>query len=145
MIKISNKKKPKKVILKYLEVNSNNFIPPLSGRVNLDLFSKKINKYARQSWIFDGDEIVGFMACYVNDPENETAYITTISIVKKYKGQGLGKMLLNDCVDFAKNNGFNKVKLEVSKINTAAILFYEKQGFAIVDCSFLSFFMVKNI
>jgi hypothetical protein len=66
------------------------------------------------------------MACYVNDPENETAYITTISILEKYKGQGLGMMLLKDCIDFAKNNGFKKVKLEVSKINTAAISFYEK-------------------
>jgi ribosomal protein S18 acetylase RimI-like enzyme len=147
MIEISNSKKSKEKIFKYLKSNSSVFVPPLSGRVDLNTFTEKITKYARQTWIYDNEqnEIAGFMACYFNDPKKEIAYITSISIVEKYQAKGLGIMLINDSIDFAKKNNFRKIQLEVSKINTNAIGFYRKQQFNIVDCSFLSFYMVKNL
>ena len=51
-------------IYNYLEINDKNFIPPLSGHINLRNFSLKLYEFATKFCVLD-DKIIGFAACYL--------------------------------------------------------------------------------
>ena len=61
----------------------------------------------------------------------------TCELVKMYvssaaRGKGLGKILLQQCIDEAKNNGFEKMYLESMPELTHAIAMYKKYGFTFI-------------
>jgi putative acetyltransferase len=65
---------------------------------------------------------------------------TTCELVKMYvtsiaRGQGLGKILLQRCIDEAKNKGFKKMYIETLPELTTAIEMYKKHGFNFIPCS----------
>jgi putative acetyltransferase len=64
----------------------------------------------------------------------------TCELVKMYvssnaRGKGLGKILLQKCIDEAKNNGFEKMYIETMPELTNAIEMYKKYGFAFIPSS----------
>lgn len=52
-----------------------------------------------------------------------------IGVVASHRGRGLGKRLLQACIDRAWSNGLARVDLEVRADNLAAIRLYEALGF----------------
>lgn len=52
-----------------------------------------------------------------------------VSVRKSHWNQGIGSRLLEQIVQFAKNNHFRQIDLQVRSDNTAAIHLYEKYGF----------------
>ena len=61
----------------------------------------------------------------------------TCELVKMYvssaaRRKGLGKILLQQCIDEAKNNGFEKMYLESMPELTHAIAMYKKYGFTFI-------------
>lgn len=52
-----------------------------------------------------------------------------IAVVQEYWNQGVGSRLLSEIINFAKENSFKIVELQVRSDNTAAIHLYEKFGF----------------
>ncbi len=52
-----------------------------------------------------------------------------ISLLKDYWGIGLGKALMVELIDFAKQSGFEKIDLNVAHDNARAIGLYEHLGF----------------
>lgn len=52
-----------------------------------------------------------------------------ISVLKEYWGSGIGSRLMEEAINFSKNNGFKKIELEVRIDNSRAIKLYEKYGF----------------
>jgi RimJ/RimL family protein N-acetyltransferase len=71
----------------------------------------------------------------INSSQKErTKHVGTLGIVisKKYTGLGLGKILMNDLIDWAKQNGVTKkVSLVTNESNTIAIELYKKLGFEV--------------
>lgn len=64
----------------------------------------------------------------------------TCELVKMYvssaaRGKGLGKLLLQKCMDEAKNNGFEKMYIESMPELTNAIAMYKKYGFTFIPSS----------
>ena len=64
----------------------------------------------------------------------------TCELVKMYvssiaRGKGLGKILLQKCIDEAKNNGFEKMYIETMPELTNAIEMYKKYGFTFIPSS----------
>ena len=57
-------------------------------------------------------------------------YLDSMAILSDYRGVGIGKMLMRDRVDFALNNGFQKVTLLVDKDKPRLQQYYESEGFA---------------
>lgn len=55
--------------------------------------------------------------------------ILTFGIIPKYRRQGLGKQLLNQMFEYAKENKINEIFLDVAEDNIPAIKLYEKMGF----------------
>ncbi|RZT16468.1 GNAT family N-acetyltransferase [Fictibacillus sp. BK138] len=69
----------------------------------------------------------------INSSQKErTRHVGTLGIVvsKKYTGLGLGKVLMNDLIEWAKQNGVTKkISLVTNENNTVAIELYKKLGF----------------
>lgn len=107
----------------------------------------KICKYAIVFAAFCGRECCGYIAIYANDNINKEGFITRIGVLPKYQEYGIGKRLLEKGINEAKKRGMKKIALEVLKSNKAAIKFYEKNKFEVVDFyeSRNSQYMIKNI
>ncbi len=52
-----------------------------------------------------------------------------IAVVKEYWGRGIGSGLLGKVIEFAEENAFDVIELQVRSDNAAAIHLYEKFGF----------------
>jgi len=55
----------------------------------------------------------------------KTLYIDDLCVDQNYRGHGIGKKLYEYVVDYAGENGFYNVTLNVWADNTAALKFYE--------------------
>ena len=79
-----------------------------------------------------GEEIIAF--CLVeNIPNKRIIEIDLLCVKQEYKGNHLGKSLLNFCINICKRLNFNNFGLHVSTTNTTAIGLYSKLGFKIRD------------
>lgn len=56
-------------------------------------------------------------------------YLDSMAILSDYRGMGIGKLLMRDRVDFAFDNGFQKVTLLVDKDKPRLQQYYESEGF----------------
>jgi putative acetyltransferase len=77
-----------------------------------------------------GDEIAGGAGFYPTEglPEN-TCELVKIYLAKEFRRKGFGEMLLQKCMEEAKNEGYKKMYLESMPELTNAIPLYEKNGF----------------
>ena len=57
-------------------------------------------------------------------------YLDSLAALPDYRGQGFGREMLEDCVQKAKNQGYDKVYLIAFAENVAGISLYEKTGFS---------------
>jgi GNAT superfamily N-acetyltransferase/2-polyprenyl-3-methyl-5-hydroxy-6-metoxy-1,4-benzoquinol methylase len=105
------------------------FMPPLSGRVEIGGYAKKIASKATRFEAWSGNTLVGLVAAYCNDQESRMAYITSVSVLKAWKGKGIAARLVGQCVGHAKAVGMRQISLEVASDNTPTIKLYEKSGF----------------
>ena len=105
------------------------FVPPLSGRVQINDYAKKIASKATRFEAWSGGTLVGLVAAYCNDQEKRVAYITSVSVLREWSGKGNFTRLISQCIEHAKVSGMRQVSLEVASDNTTAIRVYEKNGF----------------
>lgn len=84
----------------------------------------------------ENNEIVGYAFCVFKFTENNNVlkkrkefYIDDLCVDEKYRGQNIGKSILEYVCDFASNEGFDAITLNVWNLNQSAIKFYEKCGF----------------
>ena len=75
-----------------------------------------------------GEEIVGFVGLWMVLDEG---HITTICIAQRFRGRGLGEVLLSHIMGEAQALGARRVTLEVRVTNDVAQALYKKYGFTI--------------
>ena len=68
------------------------------------------------------DEVVGFCALQNNE-------VTLIAVTKAYQQKGIGRELIEACVNRCWRNGSNVMQVKTQGSNRVARSFYEKQGF----------------
>jgi ribosomal-protein-alanine N-acetyltransferase len=56
-----------------------------------------------------------------------------ISVHKEFQGKGIGTILLNHCIDFARKMKCRVIELELRKSNRVAMKMYHKYNFQIVS------------
>jgi len=117
------------VIAEHLLHCDSDFIPPLSGRVQIYNYAQKITGYATRFEAWSGGILVGLVAAYCNDQVKRTVYITSVSLLKAWTGKGIASHLMSCCVEHGKALGMRQVTLEVGSDNTGAIRLYQKSGF----------------
>ena len=114
-----------------------------------DIFKKATKKYTDQELIEiinndntpifvavnDSDFVLGYAFCIFQITKNnillkdkKTLYIDDICVDENLRGSHIGKSLYNFVEEYAKENGFDNITLNVWEFNQSAYKFYEKCG-----------------
>ena len=118
-------------VAEHLTHSDADFLPPLSTRIGIDDYARKIADKAMRFEAWSGDQLVGLVAAYCNDREQYIAYITSVSVSREWSGKGIAVSLMQQCIAYAKTTGMRKISLEVASDNTPARSLYEKCGFVV--------------
>lgn len=92
------------------------------------LFGKLLG--VRGLWVL---VVMYFLPDFFGKAQPGEFYLNSIAVFPKYRGQGLGKMLLEAVELKAKEQGFTTISLDVNGENTRAVTFYKQAGYRIVD------------
>ena len=76
----------------------------------------------------DGDKIVGMSLFYdrYSTWRGRCLYLEDLIVTESYRGQGIGKMLLDRTIEKAKTEGYRGMSWQVLEWNEPAINFYKK-------------------
>ena len=109
--------------------NAKKYIIDKGGKI---FFAKKEN------------EIIATVALMPNI--NELTYeLTKMAVKPKYRNKGIGKKLLNKCIEFSNSNGYESIILYSNKKLTNAIHLYKLYGFEEVKMEIKSPYTRANI
>ncbi|HEX7902850.1 MAG TPA: GNAT family N-acetyltransferase [Chitinophagaceae bacterium] len=96
-----------------------------------ELFQKERSTYNIAE--LDG-EIVGGGGIYPTDGLSpDTCELVKMYLLPKARGIGLGKQMIEKCLQQAKENGFSKIYLETMNELKPALKVYERMGFVYLD------------
>ena len=118
-------------VAEHLTHSDADFLPPLSTRIGIDDYARKIADKAMRFEAWSGAQLVGLVAAYCNDRKQYIAYITSVSVLREWTGKGIAVGLMQQCIAYAKTAGMRKISLEVTGDNTPARRLYEKCGFVV--------------
>ena len=105
------------------------FTPALSSRVNIQAYAQKLHD---QSVLFEkwqGDELVGLVAIYCNQPEGGAAFVTSVSVLPEFQRRGIAGQLMSRCIEHVRSLGFSQIELEVDQRSSQAVALYQGFGF----------------
>jgi ribosomal protein S18 acetylase RimI-like enzyme len=120
------------------------FVPRLSDRVDIVEYARKIHRFSERFEAWSDGALVGLVAAYAGTRFNGTCFITDVSVIPKFKHNGIASRLLGECVKYADSAGFAEVRLEVAIGNQAAVRLYEKSGFSVESQDVTSMIMSKK-
>jgi DNA-binding MarR family transcriptional regulator/GNAT superfamily N-acetyltransferase len=84
------------------------------------------------AWVAEVDgERAGCIFCMRKDAR--TAQLRLLLVEPRFRGHGLGRMLVDECVRFAAAHGYRKMTLWTNDVLVEARRIYERAGFALVS------------
>ena len=105
------------------------YTPPLSERVDIKQYAKKVYSFAHKFEAWHFKDLLGLCAIYCNSKQNQSAFLTDLSVSQSVQGQGIGSKLLEMAISSLKSKSFTSLYLECSANNHVAIKVYRNQGF----------------
>lgn len=86
----------------------------------------------------DDEEVIGSatLAVYQGPIKGLTGVVEDVIINEKYRGQGLGKMIMNKLIETAEENNLQQITLTSNPSRTAARKLYQDLGFELCDTGF---------
>lgn len=101
---------------------------------NMFLSNNKIRELINNGAVFklvkDNGTPVGFTE-YLLD--GDRVFLSKLYVHKDYRHKGIGKLMLNECIEYAKHNSITKIYLTVNKGNKPTIDVYNHIGFKQID------------
>lgn len=101
-------------------------------KYNNEELLKVINDEKRPIFVYENEEhqILGYAFCIYQElyPQKKTLYIDDLCVDETSRGQHIGKQLYQYVVDYAKQNNFYHITLNVWCLNESAMKFYESCG-----------------
>ena len=61
--------------------------------------------------------------------EQKVGYVVTLDVDPRYRGQGLGRLLMRSIEDLAREEGASAMTLHVAMLNESAVRLYERLGY----------------
>jgi N-acetylglutamate synthase-like GNAT family acetyltransferase len=108
-------------IEKYFAIEPNDIVQLSNPQVEI------LDKGGKIFFALSNDEVVGTVSLLkISDEEYELA---KMAVTENYKGSGIGKMLMEHCIDEAKKLEAKKLTLVSNTKLDAAIQVYKKYGF----------------
>ena len=77
--------------------------------------------------MFDGESIIGAVA--VRKMDSVSCELKSLYLLEQYHGKGYGRKLLQKAIDFAKEQGYQRMYLDTWSTSKKAIALYRKMGF----------------
>ena len=77
--------------------------------------------------VVDDQTVVGTGA--IKPQEFEVAELRRLWLLEDFHGQGIGYRVVMQLFDFARQQGYKKVRLQTDSIQTRAVAFYKRLGF----------------
>jgi ribosomal protein S18 acetylase RimI-like enzyme len=105
------------------------FVSRLGARVDIRDYAYKIIGKAQRFEAWASVELIGLVAVYCNAVDKDVAFITTVSVLPTWQGNGIASHLLKNCIAHVYKLGFVHIEMEVDNDNGAATALYEKHGF----------------
>lgn len=119
-------------IVVFLKSLSDDFPVPLSSKVDIPNYVRKMFDSGTVLVARCGGEIVGAAGGYANNHSSHTAYLSVIATSAHFRKQGVAQMLLEAFERSAKADGMTFIHLETHKTNKRALSFYEKNNYGIL-------------
>jgi GNAT superfamily N-acetyltransferase len=97
----------------------------------LQKFCESHDPACEQGWIAHrGSERLGSIFCMRQSAE--TAKLRLFLLTPEARGQGLGKLLLRQCMDFARGHGYRQMQLWTHESHQAACALYAAFGWQLI-------------
>jgi len=104
----------------------------LTEHYNPSLFSYFYEIFPEGFWVYEKNhKIVGFITGVKTN--SDIARILILAVLKEYRRQGIGDILLKNFLREVAIKNIKHVELEVETKNKSAIEFYMEHGFEIID------------
>lgn len=110
------------------KIAQNSFKDPYSLRLLKNIYNTNPEGFLVAEM---GREIVGYLIGLVR--WSDVGHILAVAVDESHRREGAGSALMINAIERLKNNGANRVKLEVRASNEAAKNFYSKLGFEAQD------------
>jgi putative acetyltransferase len=83
--------------------------------------------------LVDAEQVVGTGA--IRQLDNEICELKRMWFLKEYRGQGFGRKMAKMLFDFARQTGYQKVRLDLAneERQSQALKFYKKLGFYLIE------------
>lgn len=78
---------------------------------------------------FDDDRASGMIFCFQEEADESAGTILSMWVAPEFRRAGVGRLLMDSVVDWAKGRGMRELKLMVTSVNQGAMAFYERTGF----------------
>lgn len=79
--------------------------------------------------ILDNDSIVGYLSYRIKEKHTKKLDVDQLVITEKYRGQGLGKRLMDEVKNIGNKNNCDRIEFNCWMFNTNALAMYEHIGF----------------
>lgn len=79
--------------------------------------------------LLDKEEILGYLAYNIKEKHSKKIHVDQLIITEKSRGQGYGKLLMNELIKIGKENNCERVELDCWTFNENALAMYEHIGF----------------
>lgn len=123
------------ILLPFIEAQDHEFDPPLSSRVLLDRYAKRLAQHAEVLLAAETDlqSPVGICAFYCNDMTSERGYISYLGVTPPARHHKTGQQLVQRSLEVAWSRGMRSVELHTTPNDPRLQQFYERSGFAVVE------------
>jgi ribosomal protein S18 acetylase RimI-like enzyme len=116
-------------VLRHLQAHDDAFQPPLSSRVDLAAYARKLldNAMRFEAWV--GDDLVGLVAVYCNSDDQDGAFVSNVSVLSDYGGKGIARQLMQSAITHVGELGFSGLYLKTDRGAVVALRLYLALGF----------------
>ena len=133
---IENKKLSEEDFVSFLNLVSNDFVPPLLTRIDVYQYFSKINTYGRCIQCRYRGQLVGLIIFYCNNFDAVKAFVTFLAVLPEFRGKKISSTLIKKACKYAKDN--NKTLIAIETNNEHAKDCYLHLDFSIINSEELS-------
>ena len=107
-------KVPKDTFCRFITKISDDFVPPLLPRIDIDSYYAKLKSLATTVVCMEEDNIIGLAATYCNNMDTKLAYTPLVGVDKNYRGRHIATELMEKTKVCAKQAGMKKIGIHTN-------------------------------